>query len=79
VHFHNKLFALHLGGCLFQQYIVNVVTKTQHNIHYFLVLKQAQLRAKLYQRLVDMVEHDVLHKWVSELFSQLHFVVFHIS
>jgi len=59
VHFSGELSALHLGGSLFQQYIVDVVAKTKHNILNFLVLNQAQLRAKLYQGLVDMVEHDV--------------------
>jgi hypothetical protein len=28
VHFSGKLFALHIGGYLFQQYIVDVATKT---------------------------------------------------
>jgi hypothetical protein len=59
VHFSDELSTLHLGGHLFQQYIVIVVTKTKQNTLNFLVLNQTQLRAKLYQGLVDMVEHDV--------------------
>jgi hypothetical protein len=59
VHFSNELSALHLGGRLFQQYIVVVATKIEQNTLNFLVLNQAQLRAKLYQGLADMVEHDV--------------------
>jgi len=72
VHFSGELSALHLGGRLFQQYIVDVVAKTEQNTLNFLVLNQAQLRAKLYQGLADMVEHDFrlhLRKWVNELFS----------
>jgi hypothetical protein len=59
VHFSGELFALHLGGRLFQQYIVDVATKIEQNTLNFLVLNQAQFRAELYQRLADMVEHDV--------------------
>jgi len=59
VHFSGELSALHLDGSLFQQYIVDVATKTKHNIFNFLVLNQVQLRAKLYQGLADMVKHDV--------------------
>jgi hypothetical protein len=59
VHFSDKLSALHFGGCLFQQYIVNVAAKSEQNTLNFLVLNQAQLHAKLYQGLADMVEHDV--------------------
>ncbi len=59
VHFSNKLFTLHLGGRLFQQYIVDIATKTKQNTLNFLVLNQAQLRVELYQGLADMVEHDV--------------------
>jgi hypothetical protein len=58
VYFSGELSALHLGGRLFQQYIVNVVAKTKQNTLNFLVLNQVQLRAKLYQRLANMVEHD---------------------
>jgi len=58
VHFSGELSALHLGGCLFQQYIINVAAKTEQNILNFLVLNQAQLRAELYQGLANMVEHD---------------------
>jgi hypothetical protein len=59
VHFSGELSALHLGGRLFQQYIINVVTKTEPNILKFLVLNQVQLRAELYQAMANMVEHDV--------------------
>jgi hypothetical protein len=45
VHFSGELFVLHLGGCLFQQYIINIATKTKQNILSFLVLNQTQLRA----------------------------------
>jgi len=58
VHFSGELFALHFGCRLFQQYIVNVVAKTEHNTLNFLVLNQAQLRAELYQGVADMVDHD---------------------
>jgi len=58
VRFSGELSALHFGGRLFQQYIVNVVVKTKQNTLNFLVLNQAQLRAELYQGLADMVEHD---------------------
>ncbi len=59
VHFSGELFVLHFGGCLFQQYIVDVAAKTKQNILNFLVLNQAQLCVELYQGLADMVEHDV--------------------
>jgi hypothetical protein len=59
VHFSGELFALHLGGRLFLQYIIDVVAKTKHNIFNFLVLNQVQLCAELYQGLTNMVEHDV--------------------
>jgi hypothetical protein len=59
VNFSGKLSALHLDGCHFQQYIIDIATKTKHNTLNFLVLNQAQLRVELYQRLVNMVEHDV--------------------
>jgi hypothetical protein len=59
VHFNDELSTLHLGGRLFQQYIVDIVAKTEQNILNFFVLTQAQLHAELYQGLVDMVEHDV--------------------
>jgi hypothetical protein len=58
VYFSGELSALHFGGRLFQQYIVNIAAKTKQNTLNFLVLNQAQLRAELYQGLVDMVEHD---------------------
>jgi len=74
VHFSSKLSALQFGGCLVQQYIVNVATKTKKNILKLLVLNQAQLCAELYQRLTYMVEHDV-----SELFCELHFSILHVS
>jgi hypothetical protein len=32
VHFSGELFALHLGGCFFQQYIVDVIVKIEQNI-----------------------------------------------
>jgi hypothetical protein len=48
MHFNGELFALHLGGRLFQQYIVDVIVKTKQNILNFLVLNQVQLRAELY-------------------------------
>jgi hypothetical protein len=59
VHFNGELSVLHLGGRLFQQYIINVVAKTKQNTLNFLVLNQAQLRAELYQGLANMVKHDV--------------------
>jgi hypothetical protein len=59
VHFTNELSTLHFNGCLFQQYIVDVVAKTEQNTFNFLALNQAQLIEELYQGLVDMVEHDV--------------------
>jgi hypothetical protein len=58
VHFSGELSALHLGGHLCQQYVVDVAAKTEQNTLNFLVLNQAQLRAELYQGLADMVEHD---------------------
>jgi hypothetical protein len=58
MHFSGKLSALHLGGRLFQQYIVNVAVKTKQNILNFLVLNQAQFHAELYQGLADLAEHD---------------------
>ncbi len=48
LHFSGKLSALHFSGRLFQQYIVDVAAKTKQNTLNFLVLNQAQLRAKLY-------------------------------
>jgi hypothetical protein len=59
VHLSGELSALHLDGCLFQQYIVDVASKTRQNTFNFLVLNQVLLHAELYQGLVDMVEHDV--------------------
>jgi len=59
VHFNDELSVLHLGGRLFQQYIINVVAKTKQNTFNFLVLNQDQLHVELYQGLADMVEHDV--------------------
>ncbi len=59
VPFNGKLSALQLNGHLFQQYIVNVATKIEKNTLNLLVLNQTQLCAELYQRLADMVEHDV--------------------
>jgi hypothetical protein len=59
VHFSNELFALHINGRLFQQYIIDIAAKTKYNILNFLVLNRAQLHAELYKGLVDMVEHDV--------------------
>ncbi len=59
VHFSGELSTLHLGGRLFQQYIVDVIAKTVQNILNFLVLNQVQLREELYQGLADMVEHDL--------------------
>lgn len=59
MHFSNELSTLHFGGRLFQQYIVDVTTKTKHNNPNFLLLNQAQLHVELYRGLVDMVEHDV--------------------
>jgi hypothetical protein len=59
VHFGSELSVLHLGGRLFQQYIVDITTKTKQNTLNFLVLNQAQFRAELYQGLADMVQHDV--------------------
>jgi len=59
LHFNGELSALHLGGSLFQQYIVDVAAKTEYNTFNFFVLNQVQLRAELYQGLVDMVKHDV--------------------
>jgi len=58
VHFNGELSALHLGGRLFQKYIVDVTAKTEQNTLNFLVLNQAQLRVELYEGLADMVEHD---------------------
>jgi len=40
VHFSGKLSTLHLGGSLFQQYIVDVAAKIKHNTLNFLVLNQ---------------------------------------
>jgi hypothetical protein len=59
MHFIDELSALHFNGCLFQQYIVDVVAKTKQSTLNFLALNQAQLIEELYQGLVDMVEHDV--------------------
>jgi hypothetical protein len=59
MHFSDELFVLHLDGCLFEQYIIDVAIKIKQNIFNFLVLSQAQLRAELYQGLANMVEHDV--------------------
>jgi hypothetical protein len=58
VHLSGELSTLHLNGRLFQQYIVNVVAKTEQNTLNFFVLNQVQLHAELYQGLADMVEHD---------------------
>jgi len=58
MHFSGELSALHLGGRLFQQYIVDVAAKTEQNTLNFLVLNQAQLRVEFYQGLADMVKHD---------------------
>jgi hypothetical protein len=58
-HFNGELSVLHFGGCLFQQYIVNVAAKTKQNILNFLVLNQAQFCVEFYQGLPYMVEHDV--------------------
>jgi hypothetical protein len=59
LHFSNKLSALHLGGRLFQQYIIDVAAKTKQNTLNFLVLNQAQLHVELYQGLANMVKHNV--------------------
>jgi hypothetical protein len=59
LHFSGDLSTLHFSGRLFQQYIVDIATKTEQNTLNFLVLNQAQLRVELYQGLADMVEHDV--------------------
>ncbi len=59
MHFNNELSTLHLGGRLLQQYIIDVAANIQYNILHFLVLNQVQLRAELYQGLVDMVKHGV--------------------
>jgi hypothetical protein len=59
MHFSDELFTLHFGGRLFQQYIIDVGTKTKQNTLNFLVLNQAQLCAEFYQGLANMVEHDV--------------------
>jgi hypothetical protein len=59
LHFSSELSAMHFSGRLFQQYIVDVTAKIEQNTLNFLVLNQGQLRAKLYQGLADMVEHDV--------------------
>jgi hypothetical protein len=58
MHFSGKLSALHFGGRLFQQYIIDIAAKIEQNTLNFLVLNQAQLRAELYQGVADMVEHD---------------------
>jgi hypothetical protein len=59
MHFSGELSPLHLGGRLFQQYIVDVVAKIEQKTFNFLVLNHAHLFVKLYRRLADMVEHDV--------------------
>jgi hypothetical protein len=59
VHFGDKLSVLHLGGCLFQQYIIDIATKIEQNTLNFLVLNQVQFRVELYQGLADLVQHDV--------------------
>jgi len=41
MHFSGELSALHLGGRLFQQYIVDVAAKIEQNTLNFLVLNQA--------------------------------------
>jgi hypothetical protein len=48
LHFTRELNALHYGGRLFQQYIVDVAAKTEQNAFNFLVHNQVKLRAELY-------------------------------
>jgi hypothetical protein len=58
LHFTREPSALHYGGCLFQQYIVDVVAKMEQNTLKYLWLNQGGLRAELYQGLQDMLERD---------------------
>ncbi len=41
MHFSSELSTLHFGGCLFQQYIVDVTAKIEHNTLNSFVLNQA--------------------------------------
>jgi hypothetical protein len=60
LHFTRDLNALHYGGRLFQQYIVDVAVKTEQNALNFLVHNQVKLRAELYQGLQDMLAQDAV-------------------
>jgi hypothetical protein len=82
MHFNDELFTLQLDGCLFQQYIIDVATKTKQNTLNFLVLNQAQLHVELYQGLVDMVEHDVRLDTVQvgqQIVLRTSFPILHVS
>ncbi len=58
LHFTRELNALHYGGHLFQQYIVDVAIKTKQNALNFLVNNQVKLCVELYQGLQDMLAQD---------------------
>jgi len=60
LHFTRELNALHYGGRLFQQYIVDVAAKTEQNALNFLVHNQVKLRAELYQGVQDMLAQDAV-------------------
>ncbi len=82
VHFSVELFALHLDGRLFQQYVVDVAAKTEHNTLNFLMLNKLNFvrnSTKGWQIWSNMIFEYILHKWVNKLFSQLHFAVLHVS
>jgi len=58
LHFTREPSALHYGGRLFQQYIVDVAAKTEQNTSKYVRLNQGRLCAELYQGLQDMLEGD---------------------
>jgi hypothetical protein len=60
LHFTRELNTLHYGGRSFQQYIVDVASKTEQNALNFLVHNQVKLRAELYQGLQDMLAQDAV-------------------
>ena len=51
--------AIHLGGRLFQQYIVDMAAKVEQNQLNYQAHNQQKIRAELYQGLCDLVETDV--------------------
>ena len=54
-----EMSTLHLGGRLFQQYVVDMAAKVEQNELNFLAMNQQRIRAELYQGICDLVASDV--------------------